>query len=147
MKTKDVEKLLDTQVKIYELNLQLSKLKKDFFVAKWNDEDEKTNELEVKRTTLEKELNAINSETLNYLITVPLEIRTTEYISICEEFFSTLPINKFNSNARKAFLQHFANEFDELTTLHDQLMKEERFKEANELVEQRIALAKFLGKN
>lgn len=69
-----------------------------------------------------------------------------ELLSLCESVLSEFNFPASDRlNARDAFLSHFADEFDTLSNLHDQLMKEERFKEANELVEQRIRIVRFLS--
>lgn len=67
-------------------------------------------------------------------------------LSLCESVLFEFNFQESDRlNARDAFLSHFADEFDTLSNLHDQLMKEERFKEANELVEQRIRIVRFLS--
>ena len=146
MKTTETAFFLDAKIKACQLKLTHAQIVKEKYEADWLEEYEQMAELRSKAQTIHDELQQIQVEVNEFFFLIPKEHQTVELLSLCESVLS-----EFNSqesdrlNARDAFLSHFADEFDTLSNLHDQLMKEERFKEANELVEQRIRIVRFLS--
>jgi hypothetical protein len=146
MKTTETAFFLDAKIKACQLKLTHAQTVKEKHEADRSEEYEHESELGSKAQTIHDELQQIQVEVNEFFFQIPKEHQTVELLSLCESV-----LTEFNSpasdrlNARDAFLSHFADEFDTLSNLHNQLMKEERFKEANELLEQRIMIGKFLS--
>jgi hypothetical protein len=114
--------------------------------AAWSEAYEHESELGTKAQTIHEELQQLQVEVNEFFFQIPKENQTVELLSLCESVLSEFNFQPADRlNARDAFLSHFADEFDSLCNLHDQLMKEERFKEASELSEQRIRIVRFLS--
>jgi hypothetical protein len=119
---------------------------KEKYEAAWSEAYEHEEELGDKAQTIHNELQQLQEEVNEFFFQIPKENQTVELLSLCESVLSEFNFQPSDRlNAREAFLSHFADEFEELSNLRNQLMKEQRFKEANELLEQRIMIGKFLS--
>jgi hypothetical protein len=146
MKTTETAFFLDAKIKACQLKLTHAQIVKEKYEADWSEEYEQMAELRSKAQTIHDELQQLQVEVNEFFFLIPKEHQTVELLSLCESVLSEFNfLASDRLNARDAFLSHFADEFDTLSNLHDQLMKEERFKEANELVEQRIRIVRFLS--
>jgi hypothetical protein len=145
MKTTETAFFLDAKIKACQLKLTHAQIVKEKHEAAWSEAYEHEEELDTKAQTIHDELQQIQEEVNEFFFEIPKENQTVELLSLCESVLSEFNFQPSGRlNARDAFLSHFADEFDTLCNLHDQLMKEERFKEANELAEQRIRIVRFL---
>ena len=145
MKTTETAFFLDAKIKACQLKLTYAQIAKEKHKAVWSEEYEQVAELRSKEQVILDELQQIQVEVNEFFFQIPKENQTMELLSLCESVLSEFNFEPSDRlNARDAFLSHFADEFDTLCNLHDQLMKEERFKEASELVEQRIRIVRFL---
>jgi hypothetical protein len=146
MKTTETAFFLDAKIKACQLKLTHAQIVKEKYEADWLEEYEHESELRSKAQTIHDELQQLQVEVNEFFFQIPKENQTVELLSLCESVLSEFNFQPSDRlNARDAFLSHFADEFDTLSNLHDQLMKEERFKEANELVQQRIRIVRFLS--
>ena len=146
MKTTETAFFLDAKIKACQLKLTHAQIVKEKYEADWLEEYEQMAELRSKAQKIHDELQQIQVEVNEFFFQIPKEHQTVELLSLCESVLSEFNFQESDRlNARDAFLSHFADEFETLTNLHDQLMKEERFKEASELVEQRIRIVRFLS--
>ena len=119
---------------------------KEKYEAAWSEAYEHEEELDTKAQAIHDELQQLQEEVNEFFFEIPKENQTVELLSLCESVLSEFNFQLSDRlNAREAFLSHFADEFEELSNLRNQLMKEQRFKEANELLEQRIMIGKFLS--
>ena len=119
---------------------------KEKYEAAWSEAYEHEEELGDKAQIIHNELQQLQEEVNEFFFQIPKENQTVELLSLCESVLSEFNFQPSDRlNAREAFLSHFADEFEELSNLRNQLMKEQRFKEANELLEQRIMIGKFLS--
>ena len=119
---------------------------KEKYEAAWSEAYEHEEELGDKAQTIHNELQQLQEEVNEFFFQIPKENQTVELLSLCESVLSEFNFQPSDRlNAREAFLSHFADEFEELSNVRNQLMKEQRFKEANELLEQRIMIGKFLS--
>lgn len=146
MKTTETAFLLDAKINICQLKLKEAKLVKEKQEVIWRQHYQKAAILRDKENSIQQELHRLYSEVSEFISLIPKENQTVELLSLCESVLSEFTFQDSDRlNAREAFLSHFAEEFEELSNLRDQLMKEQRFKEANELLVQRIMIGKFLS--
>jgi hypothetical protein len=145
MKTTETAFFLDAKIKACQLKWTHAQIVKEKHEAAWSEEYEQVSELRSKAQAIHDELQQLQEEVNEFFFQIPKENQTVELLSLCESVLSEFNFQPSDRlNARDAFLSHFADEFDTLCDLHDQLMKEERFKEASELAEQRIRIVRFL---
>jgi len=146
MKTTETAFFLDAKIKACQLKWTHVQIVKEKHESAWSEAYEHEEELGDKAQTIHDELQQIQEEVNEFFFQIPKENQTVELRSLCESVLSEFNFQASDRlNARDAFLSHFADEFDTLSNLHDQLMKEERFKEASELAEQRIRIVRFLS--
>lgn len=146
MKTTETAFFLDAKINLCQLKLKEAKLVKKKQEVIWRQHYQKAAILRDKENSIQQELHRLYSEVSEFISLIPKENQTVELLSLCESVLSEFNFQPSDRlNAREAFLSHFADEFEELSNLRDQLMKEQRFKEANELLEQRIMIGKFLS--
>ena len=147
MKTTETAFFLDAKIKACQLKLTHAQIVKEKHEAVWSQAYELVSELRSKEQVIHDELHQLQVEVNEYFFQIPKENQTVELLALCESVLSEFNLQPSDRlNARDAFLSHFADEFDSLCNFHDQFMKEERFKEASELLEQRLMIAKFLGR-
>jgi len=147
MKTTETAFFLYAKINACQLKWIHAQIVKEKHEAVWSQAYELVSELRLKEQVIHDELHQLQVEVNEYFFQIPKENQTEELLSLCESVLSEFNFQPSDRlNARDAFLSHFADEFDTLCNLHDQLMQEERFKEASELLEQRLMIAKFLGR-
>ena len=146
MQKSEITYLIDAKINICQLKLKEAKLVKEKQESIWRQDYQKAAIHSDKHRVIQKELQQLYSEVSEFISLIPKESLSVEVLSFCE---NTLAENTFQEsdrlNAREAFLSHFAEEFEELSNLRDQLMKEQRFQEVSELLEQRIMIGQFLS--
>jgi hypothetical protein len=146
MKTAEITYLIDAKINICQLKLKEAKLVKEKQEVIWRQDYQKAAIQRDKDRVIQQELQQMYSEVSEFISMLPKESLSVEVLLLCENTLAEFTFQESDRlNARDAFLSHFADEFDELSKLRDQLMKEQRFKEANELLEQRIMIGKFLS--
>ena len=146
MKTTETAFFLNAKIKACQLKWTHAQIVKEKYEAAWSEAYEHEEELGDKAQTIHNELQQLQEEVNEFFFQIPKENQTVELLSLCESVLSEFNFQPSDRlNAREAFLSHFADEFEELSNLRNQLMKEQRFKEANELLEQRIMIGKFLS--
>ena len=146
MKTTETAFFLDAKINLCQLKLKEAKLVKKKQEVIWRQHYQKAAILRDKENSIQQELHRLHSEVSEFISLIPKDSLSVELLSLSEDVLSEFTFQDSDRlNAREAFLSHFAEEFEELSNLRDQLMKERRFKEANELLEQRIMIGKFLS--
>ncbi len=146
MKKSEINYLIDAKINICQLKLKEAKLVKEKQEVIWRQDYQKAAILRDEENGIEQELHRLHSEVSEFISLIPKNNLSVELLSLSEKVLSEFNFQDSDRlNAREAFLSHFAEEFEELSNLRDQLMKEQRFKEANELLEQRIMIGKFLS--
>ena len=146
MKTTETAFFLDAKINLCQLKLKEAKLVKEKQEVIWRQDYQKAANLRDKENSIQQELHSLYSEVSEFISLIPKDSLSVELLSLSEDVLSEFTFQDSDRlNAREAFLSHFAEEFEELSNLRDQLMKERRFKEANELLEQRIMIGKFLS--
>ncbi len=146
MKKSEINYLIDAKINICQLKLKEAKLVKEKQEVIWRQDYQKAAILRDEENGIQQELHRLHSEVSEFISLIPKDNLSVELLSLSENVLSEFNFQDSDRlNAREAFLSHFAEEFEELSNLRDQLMKEQRFKEANELLEQRIMIGKFLS--
>lgn len=146
MKKSEINYLIDAKINICQLKLKEAKLVKEKQEVIWRQDYQKAAVLRDEENGIQQELHRLHSEVSEFISLIPKNNLSVELLSLSEKVLSEFNFQDSDRlNAREAFLSHFAEEFEELSNLRDQLMKEQRFKEANELLEQRIMIGKFLS--
>lgn len=146
MKKSEINYLIDAKINICQLKLKEAKLVKEKQEVIWRQDYQKAAILRDEENGIQQELHRLHSEVSEFISLISKNNLSVELLSLSEKVLSEFNFQDSDRlNAREAFLSHFAEEFEELSNLRDQLMKEQRFKEANELLEQRIMIGKFLS--
>lgn len=146
MQKSEITYLIDTKIKVCQLKLKEAKLVKEKQEVIWCQDHQKAAILRDKHRLIQEDLQQLYSEVSEFISMLPKEILSVEVLKLCENIIAEFTFQEYDRlNAREAFLSHFAEEFEELSNLRNQLMNEKRFQEASELLEQRIIIGKFLS--